>query len=64
MYSATEQESTFFNCMCTYFDQQWTEIVILAAVVVYKAQKKDCSVKESMTCCDIDLTSCAQYIAM
>ena len=31
-------------CTHTYFDQQRTEIVILAAVVAYKAPKKDCSV--------------------
>ena len=50
--------------MHTYFDQQWTEIVILAAVVVYKAPKRYCSVTEGMTRCDIGLTSRAQYIAM
>ena len=59
-----EQESTFFKlCMHTYFDQKWTEIiVILAAVVVYKAAKKDCSVTEGMTHYDVNRASRAQYI--
>ena len=48
--------------MHTYFGQQITEIVILAAVVVYKAPKKDCSVIEGMTQRDVGLTSCTQYI--
>ena len=50
--------------MHTYFDQQQTEIVILAAVVAYKAQKKDRSVTEGMTQHDVGLTSRAPYIAM
>ena len=38
--------------------------MILVAVVVFKAPKKDRPVTEGMTRCDVDLTSRAQYIAM
>ena len=38
--------------------------MILAAVVMYKAPKKDRSVTEGMTYCDVDVTSRAQYTAI
>ena len=39
-------------------------IITLAAVLVYKASKKDRSVTEAMTNDDIDLVSHTQYIAI
>ena len=50
--------------MHTYFDLQWIEIVLLAAVLVRKVSKKDRSVTEVMTNDDVDLVSLAQYIAI
>ena len=38
--------------------------MILAAVVMYKAAKKDRSLTEGMMCYDVDQTSRAQYKAM
>ena len=47
--------------MHTYFDLLSIEIILLAAVLVCKAPKKD---REGMTTDDVDRVSRAQYIAI
>jgi hypothetical protein len=47
--------------MHTYFDLLSIEIILLAAVLVCKASKKDRSVTEAMTDDDVDLVSRTQY---
>ena len=48
----------------TYFDLQLIEIALLAAVLVSKVSKKDCSEIGDTTNDDIDLVSRAQCIAI
>ena len=50
--------------MHTYFDLLSIEMILLAAVLVCKAPKKDRSITEGMTTNDVDLASRAQYIAI
>ena len=55
----------FYNFVCALIlTSNITEIVILVAVVVYRAPKEDRSVTEGMTCHDVDVISRAQYITM
>ena len=50
--------------MPTYFDLQWIEIDIFAAVLACKTSNEDRFVREAMTHDDIDISPRAQYSAI